>query len=794
MAGEGKKAIPQAIPQAANGWGRNNQWATGGAPRKQHGDRWQAFKRHNNPDEGWKTVGPRKRSRQNPKTAGIYDGSRRGNQWSGQAKMSGKKVYSSEETQRAYAKAFNEGRCFRCLARDHKKWQCREPVRCFKCDGLGHSSGRCTFKKPEVDKRQVDAKGKATEIAVKQRSNHTYAQIVQPPSTKPLVRAEKMEPFLNVRPAETQVFFPPREGLRPQNQYLHTTGMVVMVEGEPAPDIPHILARRLAGMHGWMPADYEVLPAEPTDDAPFVLHCPSEASLRNVVWESPYDIRPGVQVGVIAWEPDWHMVYEPPPYQAWVRLFGIPHQALNNVDIRQIAIPLGRVTTILPYGRAAGHYRYVTIRLACEDPEGLSRTLKYHEGDKTAGIRVDLLGWREWQEGPYPVPHNAWGEQQQQNQLHPHIPPPPRTPSSTTNGSHGDGSSGGSHSVNQLSRAVGTQVKAWKVKPKIKQRWVRKKHQTTPKVTPNQEEGHKVLTPKATHVLGDRGQVKCCRGQFQIFRDGRAIIHLSLDLLISPMMSTRIDGGIKCMVLCADKGNETRKVETKRLNISLWKDKEIGKVNVQVQQKDLDCLTGFLTRAQMNTNQVGKGGHVKGRTMLSYTPCDKQAQESPYLMGQEEEVPDDDFLNYMGLEGYARRKKENKMGRIELPEMAQLEPSHQDLDHPPGFPEPKYKVPVAPRRSTRISAKKKKNEAAPKQPTPPKMKLFFEERADPIDAELAIKLMKESGAVITDRVSAMIKEASTIEAGKKKETLHQAQLKCILSGEGEGEEGHFLHV
>lgn len=46
-----------------------------------------------------------------------------------------------ERKRKFFEKSF--GRCFNCLARDHRRAQCRDPVRCWKCKASGHYSFSC---------------------------------------------------------------------------------------------------------------------------------------------------------------------------------------------------------------------------------------------------------------------------------------------------------------------------------------------------------------------------------------------------------------------------------------------------------------------------------------------------------------------------------------------------------------------------------------------------------------------------------------------------------------------------
>lgn len=194
---------------------------------------------------------------------------------------------------------------------------------------------------------------------------------------------EEEELFLNKRPEESHVFSAPREVLRPENEHLNITGMIIMLQGAPTPDLPRDIAITFARFHGWQPRDYKVLPAS---DTPFLVICPGILLRDRVVLRGVYRIRPGVVIRVLEWEVDLHMAYNPPPCEAWVRLINLPLQVWNNTEIRKTTTQLGLITSIMPYGRAAGHFKYITLRIACEDPAEIPKHLIYHEGDLTTRV------------------------------------------------------------------------------------------------------------------------------------------------------------------------------------------------------------------------------------------------------------------------------------------------------------------------------------------------------------------------------------------------------------------------
>lgn len=182
--------------------------------------------------------------------------------------------------------------------------------------------------------------------------------------------------------------------------------MIVMMGGEPELALLYEMPRYFAREFGWDRHDYEVRQANPEEDAPYLVICLGEMSLRNLVWNNPHEIFPDISVGVIPWTLDWSTVYDPPPFQAWIRLVGLPYNAWNNDSLRKVTTGLGTITAILPYGRQACHFRHITLRLACENPGGISRYAKYHEGGRARRVRITLLQWRERQAGPYPLDPN----------------------------------------------------------------------------------------------------------------------------------------------------------------------------------------------------------------------------------------------------------------------------------------------------------------------------------------------------------------------------------------------------
>lgn len=132
-----------------------------------------------------------------------------------------------------------------------------------------------------------------------------------------------------------------------------------------------------------------------------------------------------------------------------------------------------------------------------------------------------------------------------------------------------------------------------------------------------------------------------------------------------------------------------------------------------------------------------------------------------------------------------------------LHEMGQGENNQDDqvLDHPPGFPTPKYKKKNIPlmfnharqkrsqgpiRKSPRFTPRK--TYAPQRKPREEKKKIDFKSRQEKIGAELAMEIIKESGAKLTEQVVRMFKEAEE----KEPAMFNQAPDKSTDSNTGAG--------
>lgn len=463
---------------------------------------------------------------------------------------------------------------------------------------------------------------------------------------------------------------------------------------------------------------------------------------------------------------------------------GLPFNLWNNEDIKKVSTRLGRITGVLPHGRQAGHFRYVTIRVACEDPEGMPRFLKLHQGPRSRRVRVILLQWRPWQEGPYPLGPDAWGHENppvQHLDDHQDLPPPPHTQSmetEETGASHGTSSAASNMlrmmglGINQARKAKLLKLKGKKIF-KSKKKWRQKKVQVQKSAAPKAKElrivntmtmrmkkrrslsqvrkakllkskGKKIckkickkrrvckvvvecrtVTQKATLVqeedevpkaIAKKGSSVAYRrslGNFQIFTKGVLIGRLSLQETMMPRMSAALNFCPEGIVLC---GFPKKNVQQKSpLNFTwLGVRYEIGAGAERCVTQEIRNEIGIKVMAQQGLLQIE--GIKKGPASENTTLLDGPEQENEIHYASEEE----------------------------------------ELQHPPGFPKPIYaETPV--RRSPRL--KVKKSYAPEKRTRGERIKINFQNLEGKIEADMAVQIIEESGAKITEEVKVMFKAA-----------------------------------
>ena len=80
------------------------------------------------------------------------------------------------------------------------------------------------------------------------------------------------------------------------------------------------------------------------------------------------------------------MQYHPLRYEAWVRLIGVPLHMWNTEGINRLAVKLGTIQGIQPYGPCARQTEYITIYIVTKHPRHIPKFLKAKEGEDRKSV------------------------------------------------------------------------------------------------------------------------------------------------------------------------------------------------------------------------------------------------------------------------------------------------------------------------------------------------------------------------------------------------------------------------
>lgn len=80
-----------------------------------------------------------------------------------------------------------------------------------------------------------------------------------------------------------------------------------------------------------------------------------------VIERGPYEIHShGILIGSVKWEATNGMAFQPPGYEAWVKLLGVPLHLWNSEGLKRITTKLGVIKCTLPHGQDTAQLEHIT--------------------------------------------------------------------------------------------------------------------------------------------------------------------------------------------------------------------------------------------------------------------------------------------------------------------------------------------------------------------------------------------------------------------------------------------------
>ncbi|KAF3325376.1 Zinc knuckle [Carex littledalei] len=219
-----------------------------------------------------------------------------------------------------------QGKCFKCLLKGHRKFECTREIKCHRCNKSGHVSAIC--KSPVRINGEVK---RAPTISSNTQPLKINTHIQRPIQQSPLVAPERPQretsnntkekpntgamdylanwetmPLIdpqyvgNHRPTYRRVFLTKRDTLAPANEFLERSAIVLTGPNHNTPTLAYSIVRKMATLFSLNPKHFEIRRIPPAM-GDYLAIFPS-VNIRNEACNiCAFDLGSGVQIQMARW-------------------------------------------------------------------------------------------------------------------------------------------------------------------------------------------------------------------------------------------------------------------------------------------------------------------------------------------------------------------------------------------------------------------------------------------------------------------------------------------------------------
>ncbi|KAF3323015.1 hypothetical protein FCM35_KLT13004 [Carex littledalei] len=313
-------------------------------------------------------------------------------------------------------------KCFKCLVKGHVQAVCANPRRCLHCTESGHIIKNC----PELKKGIPRVTQKPNSLYKRQprvssligntsnQFNHlppdnytpkpNQGKSVETPSNMEELRDWQTMPMnapvqlWQRRPTSLNVYITPRETLSPANRFLEQSAFIFAGPGNSDPNLKRRIAHYMARHFNRDPRDFTVFTIN-EDFGDALLIFPNPEMAEEAINIASFYVGNSITVTLHPYSPQLQMAFNPLCGRARVKLYGVPLQHWNRIDMATLVSGFGYPLRVAPYF-TNGNYDYLTMFIACKDPEEVPFNLNLNVNPYEKDIRVELDGWLKHARAP----------------------------------------------------------------------------------------------------------------------------------------------------------------------------------------------------------------------------------------------------------------------------------------------------------------------------------------------------------------------------------------------------------
>ncbi|KAF3325446.1 Zinc knuckle [Carex littledalei] len=322
-------------------------------------------------------------------------------------------------------------KCFKCLLKGHIQAVCQNSRRCLYCNTPGHIIRDCPsrFKgNPKDTSRNFNSYKKGNPSTQSKPSpkpapihSHSTFKKTNPLKGSSSRKSNNMdvprdwltmpmnEPvdLWQLRPQFLNVYIAPREQLSPANMFLERSAFIFAGPGGSDPYLHHRIAACMARHFQRDPEDFRVYTID-EDFGDVLLMFPTETMARAAIDRASFYIGNNIEIALHPYSPELQMAFDPMGGRARIKIYGLPLQHWNRIDMMTLVSGFGYPLRTAPYF-TNGNYEYLTMLVACKKAEDVPFNLKLRVNPQRKDVRVVLDGWLSNQ-GPYHSHHSGGTE------------------------------------------------------------------------------------------------------------------------------------------------------------------------------------------------------------------------------------------------------------------------------------------------------------------------------------------------------------------------------------------------
>lgn len=197
------------------------------------------------------------------------------------------------------------------------------------------------------------------------------------------------------RPHSLNVYIAPREELSPANLFLERSAFIFVGQGASKPYFKQRIANCMGRQFHCDASDFKVFVID-EDYGDVILIFPEVGIARMAIERAIFYIGNNTEIQLEPYSPDLQLAFDPLGGRARIKLYGVPLNHWNKIDMATLVAGFGYPLRVAPYF-TNGNYEYLTMLVATKAAAKIPFRLKLKVHPHKKDIKVKLDGWLQHQ-------------------------------------------------------------------------------------------------------------------------------------------------------------------------------------------------------------------------------------------------------------------------------------------------------------------------------------------------------------------------------------------------------------